>query len=190
MADGTGPQKFFLNSLDPGVGKTSCLVAFIRALLASPEHAHVGVVLFSNRLDDIYYQADGTGEDDHLEKAGLVHECLATIWRARRSAATSPCSPRTIIETALVTTMQTRHASCSPQGHLQSRLKSSGSFAKIASLYFRRRPRQVRAWDETILPGFPITVDLLEAYGPRRRSAAVWRPARAWSTSSSRTSTG
>jgi hypothetical protein len=76
MADGTGPQKFFLSSLDPGCGKTSCLVAFIRALLESPEHRDVGVVIFSNRLDDIYYLADPDSQDDAMAAAGLVHDCF------------------------------------------------------------------------------------------------------------------
>ena len=180
MADGTCPQKFFLNSLDPGVGKTSCLVAFIRALLASPEHDHVGIVLFSSRLDDIYYRGDGSPDaspEDSLAKAGLVHDCfghdLAGARERREFAVLTSDDERNKLghhdaneARVLFTT----------QEHLQKRLKSLGSFAKVDSLYFRGKPRQVKAWDETILPGFPITVDLFEAYGllaPLRRRMAT-----------------
>jgi hypothetical protein len=161
MADGTGPQKFFLSSLDPGCGKTSCLVAFIRALLESPEHRDVGVVIFSNRLDDIYYLADPDSQDDAMAAAGLVHDCFGHDMVGAKLRA----------EFAVLTSDESRNSLgfhdanqarvlFTTQEHLQKRLKTVGSFCKIDSLYFKGKPRQVKAWDE-----FPITIDRMEAYG-------------------------
>src|SRR5690349_18781651 len=41
---------FYLSSLDPGVGKTRTVVSFLRALVSSPEHDEVGVLLGVSRL--------------------------------------------------------------------------------------------------------------------------------------------
>lgn len=39
MADGTCPPLIHVSSLDPGVGKTTTVICFLRALLASDAHA-------------------------------------------------------------------------------------------------------------------------------------------------------
>ena len=53
MADGTAPPRFFLSSLDPGVGKTTALVHFVKALLRSEQHEGVAVLLCLSRLEEI-----------------------------------------------------------------------------------------------------------------------------------------
>src|ERR1044071_7322159 len=46
MAEGDCKPRFYLSSLDPGVGKTQTVIHFIRALLSSPQYDHVGIIIF------------------------------------------------------------------------------------------------------------------------------------------------
>src|SRR5215212_4181101 len=60
MADGECEPRFYVSSLDPGVGKTQTVIHFLRALLASREHDHVGVVLFfytKQQIEEVIAQA-------------------------------------------------------------------------------------------------------------------------------------
>jgi hypothetical protein len=50
MVDGTAQAKVFLSSLDCGVGKTTATIHFARALVASPEHRDVGMIICVGRL--------------------------------------------------------------------------------------------------------------------------------------------
>jgi hypothetical protein len=54
QAVGIADPVYHLSSLDPGVGKTQTLVAFIRTLLGDPRFDHVGIIVFANRLEELY----------------------------------------------------------------------------------------------------------------------------------------
>jgi hypothetical protein len=45
------------------------------------------------------------------------------------------------------------------QARLLTGARDKGSFSAITDFHYQVRPRQVRVWDETILPGYPITLD-------------------------------
>src|SRR5215469_13494352 len=45
MAKGEAQPKFYLSSLDPGVGKTTAVRFFLDVLLSKPHHQDVGVLL-------------------------------------------------------------------------------------------------------------------------------------------------
>src|SRR5205085_2267168 len=53
MADGEAAPKFFLSSLDPGVGKTQTITHFVDALLSNPTYSDVGVLICVGRLDEV-----------------------------------------------------------------------------------------------------------------------------------------
>ena len=53
MANGEAAPKFYLSSLDPGVGKTTAIRFFIDVLLSRPGYGHVGVLLCVARLDEV-----------------------------------------------------------------------------------------------------------------------------------------
>ena len=53
MAEGTCPPLIHLSSLDPGVGKTTTVICFLRALLASKAHADVAALVCVRRKDQI-----------------------------------------------------------------------------------------------------------------------------------------
>jgi hypothetical protein len=61
MAEGQCEPRFYLSSLDPGVGKTQTIIHFLRALLASPQHDHVGVIIFlftKQQIDEVVSKAE------------------------------------------------------------------------------------------------------------------------------------
>lgn len=53
MAEGAARPSFYLSSLDPGVGKTTTLTHFVRALLRSAQYEDVAVLVGLSRLDEI-----------------------------------------------------------------------------------------------------------------------------------------
>ncbi|GAH01827.1 unnamed protein product, partial [marine sediment metagenome] len=53
MANGDCLPQVYLSSLDPGVGKTTALIHFIKQLVACPEHDEVGMLVCLSRIDEI-----------------------------------------------------------------------------------------------------------------------------------------
>jgi len=53
MADGLCVPAYYVSSLDPGVGKTTAMVHFLRELIASQDHQGVPALVCLGRLDQI-----------------------------------------------------------------------------------------------------------------------------------------
>src|SRR5262249_51456097 len=53
VANGQADAKFYLSSLDPGVGKTQAVVHFVRRLLLSESYQATGVLLLVSRLEEL-----------------------------------------------------------------------------------------------------------------------------------------
>ena len=64
MAEGRCPPAVYLSSLDPGVGKTTTVVCFLRALLASPDYTDVAALVCVRRKDQIEAIVEEAGLDD------------------------------------------------------------------------------------------------------------------------------
>jgi hypothetical protein len=136
MADGRCPPSYFLSSLDPGVGKTQTVAHFLRAFTCSEAHQDVGAIICLSRLDEI---------DAYVTQVGLPEHKFAVLTsdeglNRRGSAILSDAQ-------VLFTTQQM----------LERRTRRG--FCNATELHYRGRPRRVRIWDETILPGVPITVE-------------------------------
>jgi hypothetical protein len=58
MAAGTCDRTVFLAALDPGVGKSSAVLAFARSLLASPDHHEVGMIVCVGRIAEAKSMAE------------------------------------------------------------------------------------------------------------------------------------
>ncbi len=136
MAEGTAPAKFFLSSLDPGVGKTQTLVKFIDTLLASPVHDHVGVLLCVSRLSEVKRIVDDSGIPGEMLHVFTSDAELNALGGAAADDAR-----------VLITT----------QAMVESRLAAQ-PFARCSLFSYRGQPRAVRVWDEAFLPGQPITL--------------------------------
>lgn len=136
MACGRARASVYISSLDPGVGKTTCVVEFIRALLRSPEHHHVGVLLCVQRKEQIR---------SIIKEADLAEADYAvfTSDEALNSVGCGdPYSAKVLFTT---------HAM------IESRCQNR-KFSTTSEFHYKDRVREVRIWDEAILPGQDLTL--------------------------------
>src|SRR5579863_482873 len=143
MADRVCEPSFYVSSLDPGVGKTQTVVQFLKALLASPQHEHVGVVIFFYTKQQIR---------EVVERASLRRNDFAVLMSSeedneQEQELIDSGNPRPTAARVLFTTQQ----------RLQL-VSKSRSFADIEVYHFRGHPRQVRIWDEALLPATEVIV--------------------------------
>ena len=138
MASGTGGPKFYLSSLPTGMGKTTTLVESVRALVSNSRYATVGVVLFVNQLDQIRRLIGEMelSEEQYSVRTGVENVELNALGRSDHGNAQ-----------VLFTTQQ----------KLPHLLRYQKNFPDIAFFKFHGMPRQVRIWDEAILPADPLT---------------------------------
>jgi hypothetical protein len=141
MADGGCEPRFYLSSLDPGVGKTQTIIHFIRALLASRQHDHVGVIIFFYTKQQI---------QEVVDRAGLMPNDFAVLMTAEEEA-----------EQELIDRGNNKAASARVLFTTQQRLQlvcRDKNFSAVASYHFLGLPRQVRIWDEALLPATETVV--------------------------------
>jgi hypothetical protein len=136
MAEGRAEPVIHLSSLDPGVGKTTAVICFLQALLASPAHDEVGAVVCVRRKDQI---------EAVVKEAGLAMEDFGVLTADRELNALGCGSPREA--RVLFTT------------HAMIEKRCDGRrFADVGAFHYQGRPRAVRIWDEAILPGQTLTL--------------------------------
>jgi hypothetical protein len=162
MAEGNSEQSFYLSSLDPGVGKTQTVVHFLNALVASPEHVDVGAVVFMFTKDEIKALAR------EAEAVGLPQSAFAARvhqddLEVNALGCGDPASAR-----ILFTTHQRLVTICSDR-----------AFGEVGDFNYHGQPRQVRIWDERLLPARDIHLSHLDIGGlyPHLPSAGERREA-------------
>ena len=138
MAEGRCSPVYYLSSLDPGVGKTQAVVHFLRALLASPEHEHVGVLIGVARLDEVRAYVKAAELPGEKFAVLTSDQDLNALGSQRRNSARVLFTTQQMIETRAG----------------RSYLSETDDF------HFGGRARLVRVWDETLLPAQPITLRL------------------------------
>jgi hypothetical protein len=137
MALGTAAPKFFLSSLDPGVGKTQTIIHFIDTLLSSPAYDDVGVMLCVGRLSEI----------ETLQRdIAVPADNLAVLTSNDKLNALGHAAPNDA--QVLITTQQRIEKSLNGR-----------SFNEASGFFYRGKPRAVRVWDESYLPGQTITLN-------------------------------
>lgn len=139
MAEGRCQSAIYLSGLDPGVGKTSALIVFLKTLIKSERHSDVGALVCLQRLEQIR---------SVVAEAALDPKFFAVeVGDAQTKAlsGTPQQSARIVFTT---------HA-------LFERRCGSGNFCDTPSYHYQDQPRQVRIWDEAILPGAPLTIKRL-----------------------------
>ena len=141
MANGTCAPAVYVSSLDPGVGKTQLLIHYLRELLRSPDHREVAAIICVNRKEQIRSIAN---------EAALDHFAVLTSDVELNAIATAEAKDARV----LFTTQQMVEARC----------RRTNSFAAVSAFHFNGNPRQVRIWDEAMLPGQPLTVSLDELH--------------------------
>lgn len=135
MAEGTADPKVYLSSLDPGVGKTQAVVAFLRALVASQGHTNTGALVCVSRLQEV---------EDLVETAGLPEGTFAVLTSDDHLNALGGKPEESQV---LFTTQQMLKTVC-----------GNGSLARQRRFAFKGQPRAVRVWDETLVPAQPIAL--------------------------------
>jgi hypothetical protein len=135
MAEGTAAPLVYLSSLDPGVGKTTTVIHFIRVLLASPEHSDVAVLVCVGRLDQI---------DAIVREAALSSTDFAVLTSDDKlnDLGREPSRARVLFTT-----------------HSMIEHRCEGRpFPSVSAFHYQGRPRAVRIWDEAIMPGRALTI--------------------------------
>ncbi|WP_368413258.1 hypothetical protein [Dongia sp.] len=140
MAEGSCDPNYYLSSLDPGVGKTQTLLQTVKTIVGDVRHRQVGVIIFLSRLEEIRALVNEGGmepstyavltSDKDLNASGLGHE------KAN--------------DAQILITTQRRFENATIHGR---------RFSDCSTFFYRSRPRRVRVWDESLVPGRSITID-------------------------------
>jgi hypothetical protein len=136
MADGKAEPRFYLSSLDPGVGKSQTLIHFVDTLLARPIYDHVGVLICASRLSEV---------ERMVEDIGIPPEMLCVVTSDPKLNAMG--KGKVDEARVLITTQQMVEKRLAERTY-----KDAGLFP------FQGEPRAVRIWDEAFLPGQPLTL--------------------------------
>jgi hypothetical protein len=133
---------FYLSSLPPGIGKTVTMTETIWELLRRPQYQHVGAIVFLFQLEEIanLIGAMGLEPDDYSivvsPESGKQFDTLGNPH---------PDAARVIFTT---------------QAQLQNRsVNYYVQFNKLSDFYYRGMARQVRLWDESIVPSAVFTLE-------------------------------
>jgi len=148
MAEEKCEPRFYLSSLDPGVGKTQTVIQFLKTLLASPQHDEVGVVIFFYTKQQI---------EEVVTQAGLNKADYAVLM-----------SPQEESEQALIDSGSANHNRARVLFTTQQRLQlvcRDRDFAAADQYYFLGVPRHVRIWDEALLPATETIVRVYDIPG-------------------------
>ena len=137
MANGTLDRLPYLSPLDPGVGKTECVVHFVSSLIASPSHHHVGILICVSHLKEI-----GT-----LAGRMRLNEQDVAVYTTDEVTNALGCKDIDNARVLFVT-----------QQMVDSRLADGKQFSDLNLFHFKGRPRQVKIWDEAMLPAEELTL--------------------------------
>lgn len=137
MAEGTASPSFHLSSLDPGVGKTTALIHFVHALLRSDQHKDVSVLLCFWQVQEIAGLVKDMGLDGS-DFAVLTSE----DWANELSS--TPSNDARILFTT--------------HSMIKSRCRGRG-FGDAEVFHYQGQVRDVRIWDEAMLPGEVVSID-------------------------------
>jgi len=136
MADGCAAPAVHLASLDPGVGKSQTVAHFIKALLQSSAHTGTSVLVCLGRKKQI---------EDFIRDAGLREEDFAVVTadKAMNKRGRGAASSARVLFTT--------------HSMVESRCEGR-PFPEAEEFHYRGQPRDVRIWDEAIVPGRAMTL--------------------------------
>lgn len=164
MADGTAASLIHISSLEPGVGKTEALLAFLRALLSSPKHRNTAALICISRLDEIGALVEKCCLPADSYSAFAAKDATATINKKKIKVNLLGCGDPTNARVLFTT-----HA-------MLERQCKGRPFAEVSAFHYRGRSRDVRVYDEAILPGRTLTISrysVMSVVGPLRRLSSL-----------------
>ncbi|WP_027155325.1 hypothetical protein [Mesorhizobium sp. WSM2561] len=144
MAEGWADKRFFISSLPTGMGKTTVAIESTKALLANPEFEGVSVVYFLSRRDQIV---------DAVNRMDLKPGTFAVL------TADDEVNKLGRLDTYDKPDVKNARVLFTTQKRLEDYASGGNSFADMDAFHFRGQPRQVRVWDEAILPSLTLKAD-------------------------------
>lgn len=135
-------NSFFVSFLPCGVGKTSILEASVKAILETELFHRIGIIIFLQRCDMI---------EAMVERMALSERDYAVMvsdegpWkRLNQKGITGDKRDARVLFTT--------------QQRLEKLSKDGTPFAGMTDFFFNRKPRQVRVWDEAIVPAETFSI--------------------------------
>ena len=146
MAEGICPPRFILSALPCGTGKTTILTQSVKALVAEPRYADVGIIILTPRLDQVKRVTEEAGLEEHqfAVRTGKVNTELNALGLHKTK------NGRRISD----------HTNAQVLFTTQQKLRQIAYYREHFSAIFpfRGRARMVRIWDESIMPREAITI--------------------------------
>lgn len=144
MLQGKAEEKYYLSSLDPGVGKTTAICKWLEVYLDNIEtYGRHGILIGLERLEEIHA---------FVSDAKLPEDSYAVLVSDKTDGGKELNSKglgTDRIDDALI--LFTTKA--------QLRLRTEGKlFSEVTSLFYLGQPRIVRIWDESLIVGKPLTL--------------------------------
>ncbi|MGY0832296.1 hypothetical protein [Azospirillum argentinense] len=140
MANGTALPSLYLSSLDPGVGKTQALYAFVRNLVRSPAHAGVGVLICLGRLDEVSSFVEGMNAFGTLPRTAVA--VMTSDPDLNKCGHPVPQEAQVLVTT-----------------HQRLEQMRGRRLTEAAAFFFQGKPRAVRVWDESFLPARAVVLN-------------------------------
>ena len=137
MANGKAENKIHLSSLAPGIGKTLTICILLNLLLKNEQYDDKGVLICLSSYDEIESYLSRIDVQPH--KIGILTSDKTLNLKSNKNTNEAQI---------LFTTQQM----------MDSRLKDK-LFSEGEEFYYKGKPRQIRIWDESFMPGEPIIVN-------------------------------
>jgi len=145
MVTGDLKPKVYVSSLQPGVGKTSAIKAWLKVYLARrQQYSDRGVILCFDRLEEIAKFLKG----NPIAKSDFGVYVNNTTPEGRKLNALGVGFESVSVAPVLFTTKQ----------QIIRKAMKGESFESIDLFHYTGKPRSVRIWDESMIIGRPITV--------------------------------
>ena len=135
-------RALYVSAIPAGTGKSQSLAAFARALMDSPDHDDVGMVIFVNRIEEAQEMARAIGEQYHHKL------CIYTSHTETNTLGAHATADRAQV-------------CVSTQAALKLTLKAlqGAPFGAACRFHFRGARRAVVCWDESFAFSRPVTLD-------------------------------
>ena len=151
MANGKVENKIHLSSLAPGIGKTQTISFFLNLLLKDKRYDDIGILIGLSSYDEI---------ESYLARMEVGHSnrsILTSDHKLNRLGNSNHNDAQILFTT---------------QQRMDLKLKQYENFSKADEFFYKSKPRQIRIWDESFLPGKPIVArrdDLMFLIGALRK---------------------
>jgi hypothetical protein len=136
---GSLESSFYLSPIDTGLDKSLCIKSYIKALIISGNINKAGILICLQTKAEIKTFIDDCGLDNNLFAVLVSNDPLNDKGRGERGRDEAPI---------LFTT------------HAMIRSRSGVSFLDAKDFFYQGKPRNLRLWDESLLPAEPVSFSI------------------------------